>query len=305
MDLPAGLTTRPLEPSDARAVYEVMAAQELADIGRVEIEESDIVGDWARPSWDIATSSVGVFDGDRLVACAEVSSYGRGDAGVLPQWRGRGIGTALAHWMQDTARRMGMDVIGMPTPQGSPGDRLMEALGYHVRWTSWVLKLDAGATITERQLPAGYAVRAAVPAEHRALHTVLEDAFLEWSTRDRESFEDFSASVIDRPGMATWGLRVVTDPAGEVVGAAVVSATASEEGNAPEGYVGRIAIRRDERGKGLAQALLADSFEEARRHGAVTCSLSTDTRTGALGLYEKVGMRVADTWVNRGIALTG
>ena len=32
---------------------------------------------------------------------------------------------------------------------------------------------------------------------------------------------------------------------------------------------------------------------------------ATDTRTGALGLYEKVGMRVADTWVNRGIALTG
>lgn len=29
--------------------------------------------------------------------------------------------------------------------------------------------------------------------------------------------------------------------------------------------------------------------------------LSTDSRTGALGLYEKVGMRVTSTWVNRAV----
>ena len=31
--------------------------------------------------------------------------------------------------------------------------------------------------------------------------------------------------------------------------------------------------------------------------------LSTDSRTGALSLYEKVGMVVTDVWVNRGIDL--
>lgn len=304
MDLPPGLVTRPLVPDDARAVYELMAAQERADLGRVDIEEADIVGDWARPSFDIGSSTVGVLHGNELVAYAEVSSDGRGDAAVTPAWRGLGIGTALAHWMQATARAKDMTVIGMPTPQGSPGDRLLAALGYRIRWTSWVLTLDEGACIPDRPLPTGYAVRSAEPAEHRALHTVLEDAFLEWSQRERETFEDFTASVIDRPDVGAWCLRVVTDPAGEVVAAAVVTATASEEGRPLEGYVGRIAVRRDERGRGLAQALLADSFEEARRQGAVTCSLSTDTRTGALGLYEKVGMRVTDTWVNRGLDLT-
>ena len=70
---PEGLTARPLTTADARAVFEVMAAQELADIGMVEIEEADIVSDWARPSFDVAASTVGVFEGDRLVAYAEVS----------------------------------------------------------------------------------------------------------------------------------------------------------------------------------------------------------------------------------------
>jgi hypothetical protein len=31
--------------------------------------------------------------------------------------------------------------------------------------------------------------------------------------------------------------------------------------------------------------------------------LSTDSRTGALGLYEKVGMKVTSIWLNRGIRL--
>ena len=31
--------------------------------------------------------------------------------------------------------------------------------------------------------------------------------------------------------------------------------------------------------------------------------LSTDSRTGALGLYERVGMEVTSTWVNRAIDL--
>jgi hypothetical protein len=48
---------------------------------------------------------------------------------------------------------------------------------------------------------------------------------------------------------------------------------------------------------------MVDAFARAREHGAVTSGLSTDSRTGALGLYEKVGMKVTATWVNRGIAL--
>ena len=50
--------------------------------------------------------------------------------------------------------------------------------------------------------------------------------------------------------------------------------------------------------------MLVDAFALARAHGAVRCHLSTDSRTGALGLYEKVGMVVTSTWVNRAIELS-
>jgi len=46
---------------------------------------------------------------------------------------------------------------------------------------------------------------------------------------------------------------------------------------------------------------VVDAFTEAKEHGATRLELSTDSRTGALSLYEKVGMRVTSTWVNRAI----
>ncbi len=297
VDIPADLTHRPLQLDDAKAVFEVMAASELADIGEVAIEEADIVGDWRMPSFDVADSTVGVFDGDRMVAYAEHSGHDRGDAAVHPAYRGRGIGTALAHWMQDTARRKGATQVGMPVPQGSPGDRLLESLGYQVRWESWLLELPEGASVPIRELPEGYAVRTAGPEEYRAAWTVQEDAFLEWSVRDRQPYGDWESSLTLRPGFEPWNLRVVLDPAGDVVAMAMVQLAGTTA------FIARLATAKAERGQGLAQALLVDAFAVGRTHGAVRSELSTDSRTGALGLYEKVGMRVSSTWVNRGIDL--
>jgi len=296
LTLPDPLSERPLALTDARAVVEVMAAQEAHDTGEVSIEEADILGDWGRPSYDVGAGTVGVFDGDRLVAYAEMMGADRGDAAVHPEYRGRGIGTAIAGWMQAKAREAGSPVIGMPVPQGSPGDRLLEALGYHVRWQSWVLRLPADTEIAARDLPPGYTLREATPADHAACWSVVEDAFLEWSKRDRMPLDDWLATVVGRPGFEPWNLRVVTDPAGEVVGATQVFLA-----NGVEGYINKVATRRDQRGLGLGQALLVDAFEAARAHGATSSALDTDSRTGALGLYEKVGMVVHSTWVNRAI----
>jgi mycothiol synthase len=298
-DLPEGLTTRPLQKADAHDVFVLMAAQEQEDIGHVAIEEADIVSDWAKPSHDLGARSIGVWDGDTLVAYAELMGADRADTSVLPSHRGRGIGTWLAHWLVDLGRGVGSSVIGMPVPQGSPGDRLLEELGFRVRWTSWVLKLPEGATIPERPLPEGYVVRTAGPDELRAAHDVLEDAFLEWSVRDRETFEDFAAATSGRPGFEPWNLRVALDGDGAVVGVSLV--LVSDDG--ATAYVDRLAVRRDQRNRGIAQALLVDSFARGREHGTRTSELSTDSRTGALPMYERVGMVVDHVWVNRGIEL--
>lgn len=299
--VPTGLTSRALAFADARAVYEVMARQQVADLGRADIEEADIVGDWQRPRFEVETRTVGVFADDLLVAYAELGLDGRCDAAVDPAYGGRGLGTLLARWLQARAAEEGVAEIGMPVPQGSAGDRLLAGLGYRARWTSWVLELPAGVEIPPRDLPEGYAVREARPDEYHAVHDVIEDAFLEWSVRARGDFADFEAVILRRPGFEPWNVRVVADPTGAVVATAVVQL--GVDFDPPEAFVSRLATRSDRRGRGLAQALLVDCFAEARRHGAERSGLSTDSRTGALSLYEKVGMVVTDVWVNRALEI--
>jgi mycothiol synthase len=297
MDLPSGLSSRPLTMDDSHAVFELVAAQQAHDMREVVIDEADIVSDWQRPSHDMSESTIGVFDGGRLVAYAELSGADRGDAAVDPDYRGRGIGSYLASWIQERGRERGLHVIGVPVPKGSPGDRLLEDLGYRIRWTSWLLALPEGKAIGDGAPPAGYSIRTAAKDEFRVAWEVIEDAFLEWSVRKRQSFEDFMAGVAERPGFEPWNLRVATDSRGEVVGVAFL--VISED----VAFVEKLAVRGDQRNQGLGRALLANAFDVARAHGATRSEIATDSRTGALGLYEKIGMEVTSVWVNRAIDL--
>lgn len=291
---------RPLTTGDARAVFELMAQSEVEALGEVVIEEADIVGDWQRPSFDIARDSIGVFDGDRLVGYAEVYLGRWADAGVTLSHRGRGIGTALAGWTQRVSRRDATGLVGMPVPGGSAGERLLQTLGYEVLWTSWVLEMPAGKDIEPQPVVPGYSIRAADgEADHRAAHQVMDEAFLEWSEREPESFDDFAAGTVLRPGFQPWHFRLMVGPSGMIVGASLIMT------NGELGYIAKLAVQRDHRGRGLARALLVDSFAAAREHGASRSELSTDSRTGALGLYEKVGMQVTSTWRHWAIDSSG
>jgi mycothiol synthase len=297
LDLPTGLTSRPLTLEDAPAVHAAIEAEELVDLGEAEMTLEDVLADWQRPSYDIGASTIGVFDDDRLVGYGDLSGGDVAYTAVLPEHQGRGIGTAIAGWLQAKARAAGEARIGTQVPQGGAADRLMADLGYELRWTAWDLELPEGADLSAEPLPDGYTLRDATESDRAAAWTLIEDAFLEWSGRDRMTIEDFGARVWQRPGFAPWNLRLLENPDGELVGAVHVFLAGDS------GYVARIVVRPDHRGRRLAPPMLVDAFALAREHGATRCYLSTDTRAGARGLYEKVGMVVASTWVNRSIDL--
>ena len=295
--LPAGLTHRPLTLADAPAVHAVVAAEEVADLGEADLTLEDVVSEWQRPSYDIAASTLGVFDDEGLVAYADLSDPETAYTAVLPAHRGRGIGTALARWLQARARAVGSSAIGSQVPEGSPADLLMADLGYRVRWTAWDLELPEGRELAHLPLPEGFSLRDAGEDDRTAAWTLVEDAFLEWSNRPRQSLDDWGARVWGRPGAEPWNLRLLEAADGTLVGVTHVHLSGGT------GHVARVAVRPDHRGRGLAGAMLVDAFALAREHGAARSTLSTDTRAGARGLYERAGMVVTSTWVNRTIDL--
>ena len=289
--LPDGLVARPHVLEDAQAVCDLVAATEVVDAGAAAIEVEDIQGDWARSSFDLATQSIGVWEGDRLVAAAEVFKGRRADGGVHPERRGRGLGTWLADWVEDCARSTGSTLVGQTVPSPSNAEDFFRARGYREGWTSWVLQLPPGTTIEPQPLPAGYSLREFEGGEDgRTAFRLTDDAFNEWPGRDPVTYDDWAPRGPLRPGFQPWQIRFVTDADGTDVGVCYTILAGDT------GYVDAIAVRRDQRGLGLARALLADAFARAREHGASVSELSTDSRTGALGLYEHVGMHVTQTW---------
>ena len=269
----------------------MFAAAEQHDTGEVSVELEDIEGDWQRPSFSFERDSVAVLDGEVMVAAGEVYKGRRAEIAVHPDHRGRGIGTWLAGWALEAAARNGGTVVGQSVPAGGDAERMFRDLGYQRGWTSWVLEVPEGASIEPQPLPEGYALRDFVPGEDdEVTYRLVEDAFNEWPERQASSFDDWAANTVRRPGFAPWQIRLATDPTGTPVGTAFVIKAGDF------GYVDQLAVRSDQRGRGLARALLADAFERARSDGAVRSELSTDSRTGALGLYEKVGMVVTKTY---------
>lgn len=289
--LPSPYASRALVPDDAETVTALIAACENVDFGEPVIELSDVQADWARPSFDLATESVGVTCGGELVAVGEVYKGERAEVYVLPEHRGRGIGTALLAWTWALARRTGSRLVGQTLADSNENAaQLFSAHGYWPRWTSWLLEVPPGEKLRRVDPPEGFGIRPLVVGQdERSAYRVIEDAFDEWPDRISVGYDDWAPGVLGRPDFEPWQLLLAVEhgPPEQIVGAChlVMSADGT-------GWVNQVAVRADRRGLGLAQAMLVRAFDAAVERGATRRELATDSRTGALGLYEHIGMRV-------------
>jgi GNAT superfamily N-acetyltransferase len=300
VDLPDGTTHRPPVLDDAPGVYELYALCESLLQGEPDVELDDIVADWRRPSFDLAADAVLVLDGERIVAEGELFMGRRAEVAVHPDVRGRGIGTALLGWTQARARELGSSLVGQTTNDEDRAAReLFHANGYQPMWTSWVLSYAIDARPEPPPLPRGYGFRPfRLGVDDREVYDVVERAFSEWPDRDPYPYEDWRVRTVEMPGF---------DPTAQVVivhdERIVATANTAEPAQGTEGWVHQLAVEREHRGRGLGRALLQQTFVEFHARGKSSVGLSTDSRTGALGLYEHVGMRVTRSYTHHAIEL--
>lgn len=292
LDVPEGFTARPATMEDVDAVTEVIAASESHYLGRPNVAPDDVHADYAS-AIDLAADSLVVLEGDRIVA-ENLVHGGRYAAGaVRPEFEGRGIGTMLLRWSQATARRQGGTEVGGTVPDANTAARaLFLANGYRPYWEAWLLEIHHDAEPEPPALPAGVQIRPFGPDEETTVYRVIEDAFSEWASRPPNPFKEWRAWVFGHRDFEPWMLPVVVE-GGEIVGAAFLIHYADDMG-----WVQQLAVRRDHRGRGFGRALLHHAFREFWMRGEATCGLSTDSRTGALTLYEHVGMSVRDSFTH-------
>jgi GNAT superfamily N-acetyltransferase len=305
--LAAGYAMRRPEPADAEAVHALIVASDVFEFGESSGYELDeLKDDWSRMNLG-ADAWLAMGPGGEVAgyAFAQQRRYVRLDAEVYvhPEHFGRGIGTTMIRLAEERAREW--------IPHAPPGTRivlknwinarnaeacaLLEREGYAPERYFWRMEIELGEAPPEVEWPEGMTVRAAALDEDlRVFFEASEEAmaghwghvgstFEEWI--ERRTGHGFDPSL--------WFLAMAgEEPAG-------VALCRVSEGN---GWIDTLAVRQPWRRRGVAMALLRHAFGEYWRRGMRRVALGVDAQGtfGAMGLYEKAGMRVSQQYAGYG-----
>jgi ribosomal protein S18 acetylase RimI-like enzyme len=140
--------------------------------------------------------------------------------------------------------------------------------------------------------PQGISIRRFDPdADVETMYRLLEEGFSEHWGFKPTPFEDWRL-VMDRADYDP-DLWLIADDEGRAVGGLIGIVPAGV------GFVRDLAVLKDWRGRGIGAALLERSFNAFQKKGQDRVLLNVDAsnETGAVRLYERVGMRVANRFV--------
>jgi len=291
-----GRTVRALTFDDVDDVIALANTCELHDVGFHMWEREDLTSDFRLPGVDPQVDSIGVFDDARLIGWAFLPNDRGAWVDVHPDARGRGIGTWLRSWTEARARERGATRVGQPiNDRATDAARFLVDAGYTPRHTSWILTMDHAERPTDPSPPEGVTLRTFRPGDADEALQMFEDAFAEVPDRPAATLDTWRVMTIGRDGFAPEDL-VLAEHEGEIVGGAFLI-------DSDEIWVDKFAVRRDQRNRGIARALLQVAFQRSFDRGYAVTSLSTDSDRSAITFYERVGMKIRESYTHLAIDL--
>ena len=242
--------------------------------------------------------------GEQMIAAVRISWWTEGDGTwlylhlgrVVPDWRGRGLGTALLHWAEDRIRTIasehptqGKGVFGAnASSTETTATELLFNEGYQRVYTSAQMDYTDFGTLTEPHLPAGMERRAVQPEHLRVIWEAIAHfwAGTLWGSPvpSEEEYQDFLPQP-DLDLAALWQVAWDRDqPAGMVLGRISKGC----------GYIDEVSVAGAYRRQGIAQSLMVYALADLHQRGVQRVRLHTDAnnRHGARSLYEKIGFSV-------------
>jgi len=261
---------------------------------------------WTRPRFVIETDAWVVELERSVVGYAEVWEINptrlSAFAVVHPDHTGLGVGSALAALVENRSGQMAPGDARLFTASltlDEAAAKLLAARGYDWARRFWHMEIELEGGSEASTPPPAIDLRRLDPNKDLpAAHRILEEAFEDHWDYSPTSFEEFLDRSVRQDDFdpALWFLAF---DAGEPVGVLTGGA------HTDRGWVYDLGVLRAHRGRGIATALLRESFAEFERRNLprVRLNVDSDNTTGAVSLYERVGMRVVtsyDLWA-RGI----
>lgn len=223
------------------------------------------------------------------------------DGYVHPDFKGRGIGTALLTRAEERVRELmklsdpGLRVFirALADGQDEEGHGLLNGLGYAPVRHHWRMEIQLDAPPPPFPLPEGIELRPFDKEAHaRLMWQADNDAFSEhWGTHDT-TFEEWAFRKFGRPTFDP-DLWLVAWDDDQMAG------FSQNRYRMGIGWVGTLGVLKPWRRKGLGLALLLASFADFYKRGTKTIGLGVDASnaTGATRLYQRAGMSVASEFI--------
>jgi mycothiol synthase len=306
-----GTLTRPATLEDIPTIVEMTNAALTADVGSGALTVTQLSEEYQQSFFDIERDTRLIFDGaGTLVAAGEFWSrepyvYPYFWGTVHPDYRGRGYGTHLCDWAEGRAQhnlaqappdaRVAVRCNAVSTNEAARA--LFEGRGMTVARHFWRMQITMDpAEAPQPVWSEGVRMRTHVAGQDdRRVWEVLEDSFADHWGFTPSPFEHFYEGMIAVESFdpSLWFLAVADTPDGEeIVGVSLCRLGTSDDPD--QGFVLDLGVLRDWRRRGIALALLHETFREFHRRGTYRVGLGVDASslTGATRLYEKAGMSI-------------
>jgi mycothiol synthase len=168
----------------------------------------------------------------------------------------------------------------------------LERRGYTQVRTSWDMTRDLSPDDRTVAASPGVTVRTFRPGEESLLHRVADTSFEDHWDHVPWTLESFTESMLATP----WepGLTFFAEVDGQVAGELV--ALRFED----RGYIASVGVLGEFRGRGAATAMMRHAFAALAGRGLPRVELSVDAAspTGAVSLYEGLGMRAVRSYAS-------
>ena len=309
--LPKGYTLRTATPEDAANVVELLNFQALHYFGHKRMTKDVLLRDWSAPRHEPEKDTRLVFDPHGKLAgfvdiyASEIPPvhpffYGC----VHPQHENLGIGSFLLEWAESRAR----DVLPITPPElrvsvrtgaenlATAAIRLFGEHGYKPVRSWFEMQLEMSQKPPEPRFPEGIVLKPFdLERDAKAVYLADQDAFRDHFGFMEEPFEEgfqnflhhFTQHESYDPDL--WFIAWDGD---EIAATCLCKKWAEDDKNT--GYISSLGVRRQWRKKGLGTALLYKAFSAFYERGKRKVSLIVDSEslTGALDLYKRVGMHI-------------
>jgi mycothiol synthase len=309
LSVDARLHRRTVTIEDLDAVVELLAASDIAVLGRTDYTPDEVAVDLR----DEDIRHEGWYDErGALVAYGWVMRSGESskvvlDAYVAPD-ADASLGPDLLAHLEGRAAALAaeaghdhavLDIGAYRQDERSAG--WLRARGFTVgtTFTRMRIDLDPARPVEQPALPTGVTIRRTDGAEPdlRVAHRLNEEAFTEHYGHVAETFEHYRKRFEEHGD--DWSTLYLAELDGEPIAELVGTQQFLQDDDC--GYVRSIGVVRAGRGRGIAKALLRRYFADCQEQGRAGVLLHVDVSnvTNALGVYESVGMRSVleiDAW---------